>query len=150
MDAVTYPDARVADFMNNNIVSLKVPFDIQPLSTEFNVKWTPTLVTVDGDGKEHHRTVGFLSPEELIPSLVLGIAKVYFDLNQFAEALAHIEKILANFGKSDSAPEAIFLRGVCSYKSTHNPKGLKDAYEQLQAQYPGSEWTKRAYPYRLL
>ncbi len=150
MDAVTYPDERVADFLNNNIVSLKVPFDIQPLSTEFNVKWTPTLVTVDSDGREHHRTVGFLSPEELIPSLLLGIAKVHFDLNQFTEALTYIEKLLADFGKSDSAPEAIFLRGVSIFKSTNNAKALKEAYEQLQAQYPESEWTKRAYPYRLL
>src|SRR5512139_1749677 len=126
MDAVTYPDAKVIDFMNNKIVSLKVPFDIQPLSTDFNVKWTPTLVTVDRECKEHHRTVGFLSPEELIPSLMLGIAKVHFDLNQFTEALAYIEKVLANYGKSDSAPEAIFLRGVSIFKSTNNPKGLKD------------------------
>src|SRR5512139_4122886 len=112
MDAVTYPDAKVIDFMNNKIVSLKVPFDIQPLSTDFNVTWTPTLVTVDEEGKEHHRTVGFLSPEELIPSLLLGMAKVHFDLHQFAEAPTCIEKILADSGKSDSAPEAIFLRGV--------------------------------------
>jgi len=136
--------------MNNNIVSLKVPFDIQPLSTEFNVKWTPTLVTVDSDGKEHHHTVGFLSPEELIPSLLLGMAKVHFDLNQFPEALAFIEKVLADFPKSGSAAEAIFLRGVSIFKSANNPKALKDAYEQLQAQYPESDWTKRAYPYRLL
>jgi hypothetical protein len=27
---------------------------------------------------------------------------------------------------------------------------LKAAYEKLQAEYPASEWTKRAYPYRLI
>jgi outer membrane protein assembly factor BamD (BamD/ComL family) len=57
---------------------------------------------------------------------------------------------LAEYPKSDSAPEAVYLRGVCGYKSTHAPKPLKEAYERLQAQYPSSEWTKRAYPYRLL
>jgi hypothetical protein len=39
---------------------------------------------------------------------------------------------------------------VCLYKSTNNPKPLKEAYEQLKDQYPESEWTKRAYPYRLI
>jgi len=63
---------------------------------------------------------------------------------------ANLEALLAGYPKSDAAPEAIFLRGVSRYKSTHEAKPLKEAYELLQAQYPGSEWTKRAYPYRLL
>jgi outer membrane protein assembly factor BamD (BamD/ComL family) len=120
------------------------------LSTDFNVKWTPTLVTLDSQGKEHHRTVGFLSPEELIPSLLLGIAKSFFETDRFKEALQNIDRLLAEYPKSDSAPEAIYLRGVCRYKSTKDPKPLKDAYEKLNAEYPLSEWTKRAYPYRLL
>ena len=31
-----------------------------------------------------------------------------------------------------------------------DPKKLKEAYEKLQEEYPNSEWTKRAYPYRLI
>jgi hypothetical protein len=127
-----------------------VAFDAQPLATDFKIKWTPTLITLDVDGKEHHRTVGFLPPEELIPSLMLGIAKTHFDQDQVNEALSSLEKLLADYPKSDSVPEAIYLRGVCRFKSTHNGKQLKEAYEQLQAAYPASEWTKRASPYRLL
>ena len=150
MDAVTYPDAKVIGFISKNLIPLRVQFDAQPLATDFNVKWTPTLVTLDSEGKEHHRTVGFLSPGELIPSLLLGIAKSYFEMDRFEEALQNIDKLLAEYPKSDSAPEAIYLLGVCRYKSTKDPKPLKAAYEQLQAEHPASEWTKRAYPYRLL
>ncbi len=150
MDAVSYPNKNVIEFITNALISLRVRSDAQPLATDFSVKWTPTLVILDMDGKEHHRTVGFLSPEELIPSLLLGIAKVHFDLNAFKEALSNLEKILSDFSKSSAAPEAIYLKGVCLYKDTKNPKGLKEAYEQLQTTYPESEWTKRAYPYRLL
>lgn len=150
MDAVSYPNKNVAEFINNSVIPLRVRYDAQPLATDFNLKWTPTLIILDMEGKEHHRTVGFLSPEELIPSLLLGIAKVYFDLNEFKESLTSLEKILSDFPNNSPAPEAIYLRGVCMYKSTNNPKGLKEAYEQLQTQYPQSEWTKRAYPYRLL
>ena len=112
--------------------------------------WTPTLVTLDIDGKEHHRTVGFLPPEEIIPSLLLGKAKVHFDHDEFQVALKSLEALLKDYPKSGAAPEAIFLRGVCGYKSTHNPKPLKEAYERLQKEYPESEWTKRALPYRLI
>jgi len=150
MGAVTYPDERVVTFILENLIPLQVKSDGQPLATDFNVKWTPTLVTLDSDGKEHHRTVGFLPPEELVPSLLLGIAKCHFDRERYEEALKALSRLLESYPKSDAAPEAIFLRGVSLYKSTHNPKPLKEAYEKLQAEYPSSEWTKRAYPYRLI
>ncbi|OPL17402.1 MAG: hypothetical protein AVO38_01545 [delta proteobacterium ML8_D] len=150
MDAVTYPDEKVSSFINDNMIPLQVRFDAQPLSTVFNIKWTPTLITLDANGKEHHRTVGFLAPEELIPSLLLGMGKSYMEMDQFDKALAKIEKLLSEYPKSDSVPEALYWRGVCSYKSTDDTVPLKEAYEQLKAQHASSEWTKRAYPYRLL
>lgn len=150
MGAVTYPDETVVEFIVENLIPVQVKSDAQPLATDFNVKWTPTLVTLDADGKEHHRTVGFLPPEELVPSLLLGIAKCHFDRERYEEALRALNTLLEKYPKSDAAPEAIFLRGVSLYKSTHNPKPLKEAYEKLQAEYPSSEWTKRAYPYRLI
>lgn len=150
MDTVSYPDKKVSEFINNSLIPLRVRSDAQPISTDFNLKWTPTLIVLDTEGKEHHRTVGFLPPEELIPSLLLGIARIHFDLNEFKEALSDLKKILSDFPESSSAPEAVYLKGVCLFKSTNNPEGLKQAYEHLQREYPQSEWTKRAYPYQLL
>jgi TolA-binding protein len=69
---------------------------------------------------------------------------------RFCDGLATLEDLLKAYPKSAAAPEAIFLRGVCGYKSTHNPKALKEIYENLAKEYPDSEWTKRAYPYRLI
>ena len=150
MGAVTYPNEKVVEFINQNLIPIQVLADQQPLSTDFNIQWTPALLVLDQEGKEQHRTVGFLSPEELIPSLLLGIGYSHFNKNEFAEALACFEKILTGYAASDAAPEAMFQRGVALYKSTHDPKPLKEAYGQLQDKYPTSEWTKRAYPYRLL
>ncbi|RJQ56088.1 MAG: hypothetical protein C4526_02540 [Nitrospiraceae bacterium] len=150
MDAVTYPDTKVIEFINQHFIPLRVPADAKPLSDDFTVKWTPTLITLDPDGKTHHRTVGFLPPEELIASLYLGIAKACFDTEQIDKALVYLDNLLTEYPKSDFAPEAVYLQGVCGYKSTHNAKPLKDAYEKLKGQYPSSEWVRRAYPYRLL
>jgi thioredoxin-related protein len=150
MDAVTYPDSKVVNFINENLIPLQVQFDAQPLASDFHIKWTPTVITLDADGREHHRTVGFLAPDELIPSLLLGMGKSCFDNERFDEALTFLDKLLKDYSKSDSAPEALYLRGVSRFKRAHDPKSLKEAYEELSANYPSSEWTKRAYPYRLL
>src|SRR5512136_870622 len=101
MDAVTYPDEKVVDFIGKSIVPLKLSFDAKPMADDYNVKWTPTLITINGGGKEHHRTVGFLPPEELIPSLMLGIGKVHFDAERIGEALKYFEKIVKEFPRSD-------------------------------------------------
>jgi tetratricopeptide (TPR) repeat protein len=150
MGAVTYPNEKVVDFIEKHLVPIQVLFDSQPLAANFNVQWTPTVITLDEEGKEHHRTIGFLSPEEFIPSLMLGAAKCHFDRGKFSEAIAMLEGILKDYPKSDAAPEAVYVRGVSLYKSTHSADPLKEAFRRLQAEYPSSEWTKRAQPYSLL
>jgi hypothetical protein len=150
MDAVTYPDSKVAAFIGENLIPLRLAFNDAKFAPKFNVQWTPTLITLDGDGAEHYRTVGFLGPDEFIASQLLGIGKADFDLERFDEALAALSKLIESHPKSKCVPEAIFLRGVALYKSSHDPKPLKAAYEKLQSDFPTSEWTERAYPYRLI
>jgi hypothetical protein len=150
MDAVTYPDPKVIDFVNNNVVALRVPADSQPLAGQFNVKWTPVLAVLDQNGVGHRQTLGFFPPEEFIPSLMLGIAKVHFDYDQLEKALEMLHKLQADYPASAAVPQAVFLEGVSRYKHSHEPKTLKDAYEQLKSDFPSSEWTRRAEPYRLL
>ncbi|HNR13506.1 MAG TPA: tetratricopeptide repeat protein [Thermodesulfobacteriota bacterium] len=150
MDAVTYPDEAVVDFIQERMIPLRLQSDAKPYSADYNIQWTPTVITLDPSGKEHHRTTGFLAPEELVPSLLLGIAKMHFDAGQYGEAAENLEEVLSAYPESDSAPEALYLKGVCQYKQTHEAQPLKSAYEQLNEHYPSSEWTKRAYPYRLL
>jgi hypothetical protein len=150
MDTVSYPESKVVSFIEENFIPLRILFDSKPHSDKFNVKWTPTLITLSPEAQEHHRTVGFLGPEELIPSLLLGLGKYDFENDRFDEALGRLEQLVAEYGQSCNAPEAIFLSGVCRYKRSHDPKPLKEAYEKLSAAFPDSEWTKRASPYRLL
>ncbi|MDG4476000.1 hypothetical protein [Thiovibrio frasassiensis] len=150
MDTVTYPESKVVRFIEENFIPLRLLSDSKPYSAKFNVKWTPTLIILSPEAQEHHRTVGFFGSEELIPSLLLGLGKYHYENDRFDEALIRLEQLVAGYGISSSAPEAVFLIGVCSYKRSHDPKPLKDAYEKLNAAFPDSEWAKRAYPYRLL
>ena len=73
MDAGTYPNETVIDFINQNLIPVRVASDQQPMASDFNVTWTPALFILDKDGREHRHTVGFLDGSELIPSLLLGI-----------------------------------------------------------------------------
>jgi hypothetical protein len=150
MGAVTYPDPKVSEFLANRFIPLRIMFNHQPLASQFSVKWTPTLVTLDSDGVEHHRTVGFMGPDELVPSLMLGAAKTYFDLEKFAQAITELEALIRDHPQSPSTPEAVFYLGVARYKHTNDPIPLREAYNRLTAEFPDNEWTKRAYPYRLI
>jgi thioredoxin-related protein len=147
MDAVTYSNKAVIDFINANMIPVRVPHDQRPLAEEFKVKWTPTLITLDVDGTEKHRTVGFLPPEELIPSLMVGIGKGNLERSEFAQAIDRFQELISKYPKSSFAPEAVFFLGVAQYQSTHDPKFLRKIYDTLASKYPQSDWTKRASPY---
>ena len=86
MGTVTYPDSRVAEFINNHTIPVQMLYDAQPYASDYKVKWTPTIIILDQDGEEHHRVVGFLPPDEFIPGLLLGMVKVNFDRDQLDEA----------------------------------------------------------------
>lgn len=150
MDAVTYPDETVADFITDNLIALRLKYDTEPYASQFQVKWTPDIIILGPDGKAHQQSVGFMHAKDFIAFLELGMAKVDFDSDCFEDSLEHLENILSRFKDTPSAPEAVFLRGVNNYKKSGSPGPLKDAYEKLQADYPDNPWAKRASPYRLL
>jgi TolA-binding protein len=99
---------------------------------------------------EHNRTVGFLPPHELLPSLLLGIGKSYFDREQLKEAEQTFQQLLTAYRRSDSSAEAAYYLGVSRYKQTHNADELKKTVQHLQKEFPQSEWAKRASVYQLL
>ncbi|GAB4273939.1 MAG: hypothetical protein Kow0092_29260 [Deferrisomatales bacterium] len=150
MDAVTYPQPAVGEFVSTRLVPVRVPHDAQPWASRFRVQWTPTLVTLGPEGEEHHRTVGFLPPEELVASLSLAIAKCHFDAQRFGEALEVLDRLLREHPETKAVPEAIYYRGVAAFKHTNDPAALRAAYDRLAADHPSSEWAQRAEPYRLI
>ena len=148
MDAVTYPNPAVIDFIQRNMIPVRIQSNNETLGLKFKIKWTPTLIVLDKDGNEHYRSVGFLRPEALLASLMLGIGRIHLDRGEYQEAISHFDKVLAKSLKSDFTAQAIYYRGVARYKSTNDLKSLKEAYDKLSEEYPDSEWTEKAYPYK--
>lgn len=150
MDAVSYPQPSVIEFINKNLVPLQIPADDKELGSRYSAKWTPLLLLLDASGKEYYRTLGFFSPQELIPSLLLGLGKASFDRADRPAAIQSFERILKEYLQSGSAPEAIYLKGVSGYIETHDVNHLKDLHKTLQRDFPASTWAMRASPYGLL
>lgn len=149
MDAVTYPKQNVIDELDKHTVPVRIAFD-NPFADAYRVKWTPNLVFLDQDKQVHHRIIGFLPAEELIPAILLGAGKTYLEIDGLNRAMGLLEECFEKHPQSFAAPQAVYFHGVCRYKQTHDGDPLKKAEEKLQAKYPDSEWTQRAAPYKLL
>ncbi len=150
MGAVTYPDERVAKFLSLNFVPVQLQSSNTAMMQKFAVSWTPTLIVLDADGREHYRTVGFFTPEDLIPTFMAAKGRWALDTDQLGDARALFEEVISGYPDKDAAAEAIFFLGVAKYKMSHDPKPLREAYDELKAKFPQSTWTKQADHYRLI
>jgi len=74
------------------------------------IQYTPTVITLGDEGREYHRTVGFLPPEEFIPELMLANGKVYLQNGRTARAREFFDRVLREYPRSRSAAPAAELR----------------------------------------
>jgi hypothetical protein len=96
MNAVVFTDSAVISFVMDNFVPVRVMTD-DPLSRQFYIKWTPSLLILDSKGKEHYRTLGFYPPQDLIPSLLLGKGKVFFNQSNRTSAIDCFNRIVTDY-----------------------------------------------------
>ncbi len=111
MDTVTYPDASTVEVIDQNLIAMRVQIGSNPvLANRFKVQYTPTVIVLDGDGVERQRTVGFLPPEEFVPSLLLGIGKSHYFNDRFKQASEALRQLLENYADSRWSYEASNLK----------------------------------------
>jgi thioredoxin-related protein len=111
MKAVTYSNPLTVRFVDRMLIAHRIEVNAPgPKPAEFRIQYTPTIVIVDGRGKEHHRSVGFLPPEEFIPSLMLGVAKAHAYQGRSQIARGMLDALLFQYAGSRSAAEARELR----------------------------------------
>ena len=150
MDTLTYSSKDVIIFVKESLIPLRIDINDKGLYDKYNAIWTPTLLVLDYQGNEVHRTIGFLEPDKFIAHMHLGIAKVHFSTGEFDAANVHLKRLMDRFPESDVVPEAIYFSGVNFYKQKNDPTQLKRAYEKLLSRYPDDKWTKRATPFSLV
>jgi thioredoxin-related protein len=144
MDTVTYPDHRVAQFIEGHFIPARVRVKENPqLAEDYFVSWTPNVVIADDRGKVHYRVEGYLPPEEFIAHLSLGMGKYWFDHKQFIQAKERFDEVARRHAGTDAGAEALYWLGVAQYKLSQDPAQLLPSWQKLAQEYPGSEWTKR-------
>ena len=140
-----YPNDRVADFINQNFVPIKIHIkENKDAFGRFGAQWTPTLIVLDPEGKERYRFEGFLPPDDFLAQLETGLARSAFEHGQFQQAERRYRDVAQKYPKSEAAPEALYWAGVSKYKATNDPAPLGQAARELKAQYPESSWAKKA------
>jgi hypothetical protein len=150
MGAGTYPQVKVVDFIEKNFIPVQIQTSDTVLTDKYVVRWTPTLLVVDADGKEHYRAVGFFTPDDLIATFMAAKGRWYMDTEQYTEARGMFDEVVATYPGSDAAAEAIFFNGVTRYKESHDPRHLRAASDILSEKYPSSMWTRQAAHYQLI
>lgn len=144
MDAVTYPEARIASFISQNLTPVKCHVgEDKTLTQRFNVHWTPTLVMADAQGTVHHSITGFIPPEELLAQLEFAQAKASFNKGDYQASLPGFKRVVEKHPKSLIAPEALYWAAVSEYKFTGSVDALMGGWKRLMKEYPDSEWGKK-------
>ncbi|MDX1762784.1 MAG: hypothetical protein R3231_00530 [bacterium] len=145
MGAVTYPNDHVIQWVSGHFIPVKIDSSTGGRHFKsFNVQWTPTILIQDRDGQEHHRTTGFLSPEDFIVAIRLGLAKMAYNQRHFEEGSQAFRQILEAYPETSAAPEALYYQGVCEYMASQDSSHLNKTFEALREKYPKSDWTKKA------
>lgn len=140
-----YPNDRVAAFVTENFVPVKIHIKEQPeVFRRFGAQWTPTLMVLDPDGVERHRFEGFLPPADFLSQLELGLAKAAFARERWREAEDRYRRIAREFPDTDAAPEALYWAGVARYKASGDAAALADTAQAFRTRYSGTSWAKRA------
>ncbi len=146
----TYGQDKIIHFISEHLQPFRVNIGEEDYFQQYNITWLPTIVFLDKLGRENHRSVGYLGPDEFIGIALLALGKIYSNNKNFAAAQYHFDKVLKGYPHSRVAEEAMFYSGINRFRKTNDPDELKATAEHLQKEYPGSSWTRKAAPYRFI
>jgi tetratricopeptide (TPR) repeat protein len=144
-----YPDARVADFIEQNFIPIRVHVREQrdafkQLGERYSAQWTPTILILDANGQERHRIEGFLPTDDFVAQLILGLGHAAFAESNFAEAESRFNQVVEQYPNSDAAAEALYWKGVSRYKATGDPSALAATATAFSQRYRDTPWAKKA------
>jgi thioredoxin-related protein len=150
MDRDTYSHKDIIHFISEHMKPFRINYGEEPYFQDYNIAWMPTQVFLDKFGRENHRSVGYLGPDEFLANGLLALGKIYTSYDNFAGAQFHFDQILKKYPQSPLVEEALFYIGINRYRQTKNPEEMKKAARLLEKEFPAGSWTKKASPYRFV
>ena len=113
----------------------------------FGVQWTPTLMFLDAEGKEHYRFEGYLPAVNFLAELDFGRARFAFHKKKWDDAISEFYAAAARDHKTEFAAEAGYWAAVAQYMKTHDASALREWSKKVRAEFPNTTWAKRAVVY---
>ena len=105
------------------------------------------MLLLDSDGKERVRLEGYLPDSDFIAALMSGLGRIAFVHKNYADAERWYGDLVARFGNTHFAAEAMYWRGVARYKATNDHTVLGKVAEELRSTHPSSVWASKATPW---
>jgi TolA-binding protein len=138
----------VSNFITESFIPLEAHVKEHPAYFHrFDANWTPTVIILDGNGKERWRIEGYLPRDEFRAQLEMGLARVAFMRKQWADAERRYAEVLERYPDSKAAPEALYWKGVSHYKATNDHTVLGELPGQFKEKYPDSLWALKTIPW---
>ena len=78
------------------------------------------MLLLDGQGKERARLEGYLPNDDFNAALRNGLGRIAFVHKKYADAERWYGDVVARYGNSHFAPEAMYWRAVARYKATND------------------------------
>ena len=105
------------------------------------------MLLLDSDGKEQIRLEGYLPNNDFVAALMSGLGRMAFVQKKYADAERWYGDVVAHFGQSHVAPEAMYWRAVSQYSASHDHTVLGKVAGDLRSKYPSSVWASKATPW---
>ena len=105
------------------------------------------MLLLDGEGKERARLEGYLPNNDFNAALRNGLGRIAFVHKKYSDAERWYGDVVARYGNSHFAPEAMYWRAVARYKTTNDHAVLGKVAEELRNTYPSSLWTSKSIPW---
>ena len=144
-----YPDERVSRFITKTFIPARVHVrdqaeDFKRLGAQYEAQWTPTILELDPIGIERHRIEGFLTADDFLAQLRLGLGHAAFKRQEWDAAERAFQEVVKEHPETDAAPEARYWMGVARYKRTSDASALSETARDLGQRYQASTWAKKA------
>lgn len=145
MGAVTYPDPMVIEFMSERFVPVRVNIEEEAAALRtYSVGWTPGLLVLDIEGRQHRRSFGFHPPADFVSELALGWLHEAIG-HGHADAACERARVAIERARGDPEreAEARYFMAVAEYKATNDASRLKSRWLEMLDALPDTTWARK-------
>ena len=141
----TLTKTSVIDAVTEAFVPVVIEITEKPRDAEtHNILWTPTFIVADEHGNEVSRWEGYLPEDDFLGQLDISLGRHSLKKGNYLNAEIHFDEVIMKYPLTDLAPQAMYYHGVAKYRATGDAFWLTNAYDNLVATYPDSQWRLKA------